>query len=214
MKLGKPEHFLDKTQVRVAAMRRAVAQFRFSSEKLIEPYRHNVDEHTAIYLKGFGNEINLLSAFRDLYFNSRELLDLLLGRIHKATAGSKNQAPKDFLPFVKRLLENEPDSHNLEIIKFLKTNITFIYHIRKIRNQVKNNPSSIEFNFNTDHFEARMLLPIDATEKAILPYLDIKNLDKALNKSSYTCILNLDIAFPEMLYFWTTVHQIQLRDGF
>ncbi len=172
-----------------------------------------VDEHTTLYLKGFGNEINLLSAFRELYFNSRELLDLLLGRIHRATAGSKNQTPMDFMSFVKRLLEDEFDSHNLEIIKFLKTNIPFIYHIRKVRNLVKKNPASIEFNFNTDHFEARIQLPVDATEKTILPHLDIKNLDEALSKSSYSCVLNLDIAFPEMLDFWAKVHQIQLPDA-
>ncbi|MEH2360841.1 hypothetical protein [Nostoc sp.] len=211
MRFGQPHQFLEKDDVRLASINRAIAQFKFSAEQLKEPYLHRVDEHTVLFIKGFGNEINLLSAFRDIYFNSRELLDLLLGRISQQTASSGNQTPKDFLPFAKRLMRGDFDNFNLEIISFLKTNINYIFHLRKIRNEIKKNPSSVEFLFNTDHFEARMSLPIDKSDYELLEHLDIANLDAAKMKFSYACVINLDIAFPEMLEFWKAAFEIQQR---
>jgi hypothetical protein len=213
MKLGRPESFLDNSTVRLAAIDRAIAQFKHSSTQLMAPYRHMVDEHTTMYLKGFGNEINLLAAFRDLYFNSRELLDLLLAHIAGATKTSGSQTPRDFMPFAKALVEGRLSGHKLEILEFLRTNISYIFHIRSIRNEIKRNPSVVEFNFNTDHFEARMRLPVKESEKALLQHLNIKNIDEAIKNESYSCTLNLDLAFPEMKAFWLAVNEVKVRDG-
>lgn len=213
MQLGRSESFLTKSTVRLAAIDRAIAQFAHSSTQLIAPYRHMVDEHTEMYLKGFGNEINLLAAFRDLYFNSRELLDLLLGQISAKTRASGSQTPKDFLPFLRALAAGDLERHKLEILGFLKENITYIFHIRAIRNEIKKDPSAVAFNFNTDHFEARMELPVRESEKALFQHLEIKSIDEALENGRYLCAINLNLAFPEMKAFWTTVNEIKTRDG-
>jgi hypothetical protein len=213
MKLGRPESLLDKSAVRLTAIDRAIAQFTHSSIQLMAPYRHMVDEHTTMYLKGFGNEVNLLSALRDLYFNSRELLDLLLAHIANATRTSGAQTPRDFMPFAKALVAGDLSRHKLKILTFLKNNITYIFHIRSIRNEIKRDPSGVEFNFNTSHFEARMRLPVKESEKILLQHLDIKNINEALKNRSYSCTLILDIAFPEMKDFWLAANEVKARDG-
>ncbi len=213
MKLGSPESFLENSTVRLAAIDRAIAQFAHSSTQLMAPYRHMIDERTRMYLKGFGNEINLLAAFRDLYFNGRELLDLLLAHIANATRKSGAQTSKDFMPFAKALVAGDLSRHKLEILTFLRNNITYIFHIRSIRNEIKRDPSGVEFNFNTSHFEARMRLPVKESEKFLLQHLDIKNIDEALRNGSYSCTLNLDIVFPEMKEFWLAVNDVKARDG-
>lgn len=204
---------MDKVGVRLAGLDRAIAQFQFSSETLIAPHRDKIDDTVTLYIKGFGNEINLLAAFRDLYFNSRELLDYLLGRLSAGTSGTKNQTPRDFLPFFRRLVHGEFDSLNLTTINFLYHNRSFVFHIRKIRNLVKNDPSAVEFIYNTDEFQARMQLPLEQSDHGLLEALDIPNQQDALARGSYFVTLNLGIAFPEMKAFWQAALQGLSSDG-
>ena len=106
------------------------------------------------------------------------------------------------------MMKGDFDDSGLKIIKFLKTNITYLYHIRKVRNEIKNNPATIEFLFKTDHFEARLKVPIKDDEIDLVQYLDILNKDKAVRNKSYLCTYKLDVIFPEMLEFWNTALSI------
>lgn len=202
MKLGRPEQFQDKFTLRLRSIERAVAQYQFSATALRKPFEATLDQHTALFLKGFGNEVNLLAAVREMLFPSRELLDANLGRIAAATAASGAQTARDLIPFLKKLLAGAYDNMEKPIFGFLKNNASYVFHIRKLRNQIKSDPSSAEFNFNTDHFEMRMSLPLKSEDKEILPYLEIANLDEAIRNGRYMSTINLDVYFPEMLQFW------------
>ncbi len=208
MKLGRPGDFGNARSVRIRAIERAIAQYQFSAQETKKHFADKLDEHTALFLKGLGNEVNLLSAFRDLFFNSRELLDYLLIQLNKMTGNTVNQTPRDFLSFAKRMMKGDFDENDLKIIKFLKTNITYIFHIRKVRNEIKNDPSNIEFLFKTDHFEAHLKVPIKDDEMNLVQYLDIKNKDEAIRNESYFCTYILDAIFPEKLKFWNTAFSI------
>lgn len=208
MRLGKPNDFLDKRNIRLRSIERSIAQYNFSANELRKGFADRLDDHVSLFLKGFGNEINLLSAFRELFFNSRELLDLLLLDLNKATVCMAVQTPRDFLPFAKRLMRGEFDQKGFPTLTFLKTNITYIFHIRKVRNEIKNNPANIEFLFNTNHFESRFRVPIKANEIELVQYLDIANRDEALRNKSYSCLYILDAIFPEMLEFWKTAFSL------
>jgi len=109
-------------------------------------------------------------------------------------------------------MKGEYDQSGLRIFGFLKINITYIFHIRKIRNEIKNQPANIKFRFVTDHFEAYFRIPIMKDEMELIQFLDIKNKDEALEKMSYHCIYNLDELFPEMLKFWRTCSSILEKD--
>jgi len=208
MKLGTPNLFYDKRSIRLRSIVRAIAQYRFSSHELRKTIAGKIDEHTSLFLKGFGNEINLLSAFRELFFNSRELLDLLLTQLNRATAGMATQTPRNFLHFAKKVMRGEFDQNGLPIVEFLKTNVTYIFNIRKVRNEIKNNPATIEFVFNTEHFEARFKVPISRDEVDLVQYLDILNKEEAIKNMSYRCTYILDAIFPEMLDFWNTAFSV------
>ncbi|MCT6721616.1 hypothetical protein [Acidovorax sp. K2F] len=202
MKLGRPQQFQDKFTLRLRSIERAVAQYKFSAAALRQPFEATLNQQTALFLKGFGNEVNLLAAVREMLFPSRELLDAYLGRIATATAASGSQTARDLMPFLKKLLAGAYDDMEKPIFGFLKNNASYVFHIRKFRNQIKADPSSAEFNFNTDHFEMRMSLPIKPEDKEILPYLEIANLDEAIRNGCYMSTMNLDMYFPEMLQFW------------
>jgi hypothetical protein len=204
MKLGAPENFKDDRQVRLSSIDRAIAQYQFSSGELKKGFADKLDEHTKLFLKGFGNEINLLAALRDLFFNSRELLDMLLVGMNKRFT----HTPRDFLGFTKKMMHGDFDAYDGKIITFLKNNITFIFHIRKVRNEIKNKPSNIEFRFNTNHFETSFRVPINKDEIELIDYLDIQNKAEALRNMSYQCVYNLDALFPEMALFLKTAFSI------
>ncbi|MCF8051154.1 MAG: hypothetical protein K9L59_07945 [Desulfobacterales bacterium] len=208
MKIGKPDDYLDKRSFRLRSIDRSIAQYRISAYELKKTFADKLDSNVFLFLKGFGNEVNLLSAFRDLFFNSRELLDLLLLELNKATDGKEAQTPRDFLPFAKKLMQGVFDQKRLPTLTFLKTNITYIFHIRKVRNEIKNNPANIEFLFKTDHFEACFRVPIKADEVELVQYLDIANKDEAVRNKSYRCTYILDTIFPEMLVFWKTAFSL------
>jgi len=213
MRLGRPEYFHGDLELRLLSINRAIAQYQFSSKQLKIDFEDKLDQHPQLYIKGFGNEINLLSSFRDLLFNSRELLDFLLIKIHDKTNSKNIQTTKSFLPFAKHLIKNDYDLLGLPIINFLKINITYIFHIRKIRNEIKNHPSNIIFRFVTDHFEAYFNIPVNKEECELIPFLDINHKKEALVNMSYQGIYNLDIFFPEMLEFWNTSFSILEKDS-
>jgi hypothetical protein len=205
MQFGRPEQFHDKIVVRLRAIDRAVAQYQFSADSLKKPIAPTLTHETALFIKGFGNEINLLSATRELYFASRELLDVYLGRLSTSTKRTGKQTPKDCIPFLKRLMAGDFDDLPDPIFQFMKTNVNYIYHIRAVRNELKKNPSNAEFIFNTNHFELRMPLPVKTDESALFPYLDIPNQADAIERKQYIMTLNLDILFPEMKQFWVAM---------
>lgn len=208
MKLGRPEQFLDKISIRIRSIERAVVHYQISAGTLRKPFESTLSENTSLFLKGFGNEVNLLAVTRELLFPSRELLDVYLGRIATATAATGVQTARDFSPFFKRLLAGDYDNLQKPIFEFLKTNATYVFHIRKFRNQLKSDPSAAEFHFNTNHFEMRMSLPVQPGDESILPHLEIANLDDALRTRRYMSTVNLDVYFPEMIQFWRTFESV------
>ncbi len=191
-------------EIRSLLMKKACDDFIFARTQRYEMINEKVDEHTVLFVKGYGNDIEIMSCFRDLLFNSREQLDYLLYCISKKTEHLSVNIPRDFLKFSKRLMSGDFDVYGFELLSFLKINITYIFHIRKIRNEIKNNISNIDFRFVTDHFEAAFLVPIKPDEHELVQYLDIANQSDAFAKGQYHCILNLDIYFPEMIEFWDT----------
>ena len=212
MEFGKPEDFLNNTNIRFRAIDRAISQFEFSTNHFRKQFKDQIDEDTSLFIKGLGNEVNLLSCFRDLLFNSRELLDLLLFRLNQITSDLNIQTSRKFLSFLKTMIKGEYDQNNLAIINLLKTNITYIFHIRKIRNEIKASPSNIKFRLNTNRLESYFTIPIKDDEVELIQYLDIKNKEDALRKKSYDCVFILDEYFPEMLQFWNTCFSILKND--
>lgn len=202
MPLGRPEMFHDKVTIRLRAIDRAIAQYQFSASALRKPFSSRVDEHTVMFVKGFGNEVNLLSATRELFFASRELLDVYLGRLSAATKNSGNQTPKDCLRFLTQLASGQLDSLSHPAVAFFKTNLSYVFYIRKVRNELKSNPSNAEFFFNTDHFELRLPITLSKDEQPLFPYLETAA--KVAN-DAYVVRLNLDIYFPEVREFWVAV---------
>jgi hypothetical protein len=203
VEFGTPERFHDNISVRLLSIKRATAQYIFSKEQLQTRFQGKIDQHTNFIVIGLGNEINLLSSFKELFFNSRELLDILLAKLNSETKNRDFQTARDFLRFSKNMMRGNYDSGNLSTIDFLKENITYIFHIRKIRNEIKNHPSNIKFRY-ANRFEAYFKIPIRDDELELIKYLDIANKNEALKKKSYHCTYILDKIFPEMLQFWNT----------
>jgi len=208
-KLGDPKSFSSNRHLRFQQIKLANKRFaQIKAQRLIQ-ISAKIDEATKLYVKGYGNDDELISCFRELLFNSRELLDSLIYIIYKKT---QKRTRKDFLPFAKKLMKNEYDYLKLDVISALKTDITHIFHIRKFRNEIKTNPSNIEFRFvyrsNTSCFQATFEVPIKRDEKELIPFLDIKNKKAAIERNSYRCTISLDEYFPEMVAFWTSMFKI------
>lgn len=199
-KLFKNDHILRFEQLEYANKRFTKIAIAKNNE-----VKDKVDKYTKLFIKGYGNDQDLISCFRELLVNSRELLDSLLFYINKAT---KNNTKKSFLPFAKSLMNGQYDKNALPILNFLKTNITYIFHIRKFRNELKNKISNIEFLLVTNRIVAKFELPIAKDETELIPYLDIENRDQALARGSYFCQLTLNEYFPEVIQFWKTVFEI------
>lgn len=205
VKFGVPESFSKDHILRYEQLVYANGRFKqVSAQKALE-LKDKIDDKTKLFIKGYGTDKELISCFRELLFNSRELLDSLLFYINKITNNSTN---KNFLPFAKSLMENEYDKYNLKIINFLKINFTYIFHIRKFRNELKNRPSNIEFVFVTNRIRARFKVPIKSDEQEFIRYLEINNKDEVEKNNSYFCTLILNEYFPEIVKFWDTVFKI------
>ena len=209
-KIGRPELLKKDHEIRFTQIQSANQRFNVIRSNKEKHLTCNIDQYTKLYIKGLGNDSELVSCFRELLFNSRELLDSLLFYISKTTNKKTNSK---FLIFAKKLMENSYDKLNLEILNFLKNNITYIFHIRKFRNEIKNKISNIEFFYVTNHVEAVFKVPIKNDEKELIPYLDINNKDEAIKNNSYNCKLNLDKYFPEMAKFWETVSTIMEKQN-
>lgn len=208
-KIGNPKDFFSDKDLRFRQIILANKRFNQIKAKRLVEISSRTDEYTKLYIKGYGNDPELMSCLRELLFNSRELLDWLIHTIHQKT---QKKTKKDFLGFAKGLMKDEYDNYELDIIKLLKTNITYIFHIRKFRNEIKNRISNIEFIFNNNHFEARFRVPIKPDEEELIPYLDIKNKKAAIEKNSYHCTIVLDEYFPEMVEFWTSIFDMMQKD--
>ena len=211
MEFGRPEDFHDNKKIRLLAIERAIAQYQFSAQHHKAKFQDKIDEHTKLFIKGLGNEINFLSCFKELFFNSRELLDILLTKLNKETENRDFQTAHSFLTFAKKMMNGDYDVCNLGIIEFLKTNVTYIFHIRKVRNEIKNSPSNIKFCY-VNRFEAYFKVPIKEDELELIKFLDIKNKDEALKNKSYHCTYILDEIFPELLKFWNVCFSILDND--
>jgi len=213
MRIGRPEQFKNKVSVRLEAIDLAASQYRISASKLLEGIQTPDEGKVVLFVKGFGNEATLLTTVRELYFNSRELLDYVLGRLNSATQGKPHQTPRDFLPFLRKLTRGELDSHQLNTLFILKKSAGFIFHIRKIRNLIKSDPSRIEFVFNTTGFEAHMRLPLDKCDEELAHLLNIHDLEQAVANGSYGAIVKLDKAFSGLRTFWDAVLLQMSADG-
>ena len=211
MEFGSPENFRDNIEVRLLLIEKAIAQYQFSAKHLKTQFEDKIDQHTSFFVKGLGNEINFLSSFKELFFNSRELLDALLAKLNSETTGRDSQTAQKFLPFSKKMMKGDYDSNNLATIEFLKTNITYIFHIRKVRNEIKNSPSNVKFRY-ANRFEAYFKVPIKDDELELIKFLDIENKDEALRNKFYYCTYKLDEIFPEMLLFWKSCFSILDND--
>jgi len=196
--------FKSDSEIRLRSLRLANERFLAYRGSILKQIGGKIDQNTTFFLKGYGNNPDLMSCFRELMFNSRELLDDLLIKLNIATRGKAIQTARDFLPFSRNMVNGEYDRLKLEIIEFLKTNITYVFHIRKIRNEIKNRVSNIKFRFVTNHIESYFRVPIKGDEIELVQYLDIMNKDEAMENGNYGCVFNLDVYFPEMLEFWKT----------
>jgi len=199
---------LSDVEVRMQSLTIANKRFFKWRKDAFARIKDKLDEKTVLFIKGYGNNPELISCLRELMFNSRELLDYLLIVLNKQTEQNSTQTPKKFLPFAKGLMKNKYNGIGLKIIPFLQTNITYIFHIRKFRNEIKNKPSNLKFRWVTDHLESYFKIPIKNDEKDLIEFLDIGNKKQAIEKGGYNCTLNLDEYFPEMIEFWK--HTLEL----
>lgn len=209
-KIGRPEVFKKDYEILFNQIQYANQRFNVIRSNIEKNLAYKINQYTKLYIKGLGNDTELISCFRELLFNSRELIDKLLFFISEIT--NKNTSSK-FLNFFKQLMKNSYNNLNMEILNFIRNNITYIFHIRKFRNEIKNKISNIEFLYITNHIEARFKVPIKNDEKELIQYLDINNKNKAINNNSYNCILNLDTYFPEAVKFWETVFTIMEKQN-
>jgi hypothetical protein len=205
VKFGSPELFFKDHEVRFGQLITANNRFQQISAAKRDQVKDKVDDHTSLFIKGYGTDPELISCFRELLFNSRELLDSLLFYIQKETEGKTN---KKFLPFAKSLMSGSYDDIQYEILPFLKLNFTYVFHLRKFRNEIKNRVSNIEFLLITKQVTARFQVPIPSDEKALIEFLEINNKDQAMKKGSYYCQINLSEYFPGVIDFWRTVFSI------
>ena len=77
------------------------------------------------------------------------------------------------------------DDIDLKIIPFLKENFTYVFHIRKFRNEIKNKVSNIEYLLMTNQLIAKFQLPIAADEMELFEFLEINEKEKVIKQGSY-----------------------------
>ena len=202
VQFGSPELFEKDHLIRFQQLEYANNRFHQILSNKRNQVKDKVDEFTTLFVKGYGNDPELISCIRELFFNSRELLDSLLFYINKST---ENQTNKSFIPFFKTLMKGDYDKIDLTILSFLKDNFTYVFHIRKFRNEIKNKISNAEFILVTDKIIAKFKLPIKQDERDLIEFLEIPKKEEALSKGLYHCQLNLNIYFPEIIDFWRLV---------
>jgi len=203
-KLGGKE--LNDDNLRIESLKSENENFLRIRKKLFNNEKYKIDKYTTLYLKGYGNNPELLNSIRNLLFNSRELIDSILLKLNKLTKCQKHQTSKKFSEFIKQLVDGTYGNSN--ILGFIKTNLTFLFHIRKVRNIIKTNPSLIKFRMVADHLEMHFIMPLLDDELYLIPYLEIKGKDKALINKSYHATFILDKYYPEMVEFWEETRRV------
>lgn len=198
--------FLNDDNLRIEQLKIENENFQKIKEKLFKKEEDKLDKNPILYIKGYGNNPELLNSFKNLIFTSRELIDSTLLKLNTITKDQPHQTSKKFPVFVKQLLEGlyEPS----RMLNFIKINLTFLFHIRKVRNIIKTNPSLIEFRMITNHLRAHLIMPLSDDELYLIPSLDIKGKDKALENKSYHATFILDKYYPEMVEFWKTTESV------
>ncbi len=204
-------NYLDNNQIRLDLMKKAKAEFEDIKKNRLAQIGDKLDEKVVLFIKGYGNDIELISCFRQIVFNAREILDSILALLNILTAKERVRTSRKFLLFAKSLMRGDYDRTNLEIIPFLKTNITYIFSIRKIRNEIKSNISNIQFRFVTNQLQAYFEVPIKGDEIELIQYLNIGNKVKALENRSYHSTIILDVYFSELIEFCSVMFSI-IRD--
>ena len=208
MEIGSPDLFHNDLTIRINSLKRTISEYEFLSKNTRNLYSEKIDPYTTCFVKGLGNKIEFHRLFRDLFFNSRELLDFILIVLNKNFGTNR-----EFLKFFDKLIIGDYESLNIKIIDFLKNNLTYVFHIRKVRNEIKNKPSNIKFRFVTDHIESYFSVPILRNEdERFLDFLSLKNKEEAISKRRYSIVINLDLYFPEILVFWNTCLLILKKD--
>ena len=204
-KFGIPEDFKKDHILRHEQLVYANERFNEISTSKKQAVQNRITKNTNMFIKGYGNDPALISCFKELLFNSRELLDSLLIYINKATNGNTN---KHFLKFSKALMSGKYDKFELSILNFLKENFTYVFHIRKFRNEAKNKISNFEFILITNNIIAKLKILIQQNELELIPYLEISDQEKAIKEMSYGCQITLDEYFPEIVNFWKIIFDI------
>ncbi|MBF0252559.1 MAG: hypothetical protein HQL29_01970 [Candidatus Omnitrophica bacterium] len=203
--------YLSDNSIRLELINEAYKKYLEIEQKKFEIEKDMIDEHTKFYLNGYGNDIQLINCLSEVMFRSRELLDSLLWMLNKITKGKTS---KNFLKFSKALMNGEYDEFEIGILEVLKANISFIFHIRKIRNEIKNKPSNIKFRIVTDHLQCYFELPIKSDEKEFISkYIVFKNKEEGLNKGAYFCTLKLKQWFLDLMGFWDHIFRIIKNDS-
>lgn len=199
-------NYLNDDDLRMKALKSENDNYLRIKNNLFNLEKDKIDKYVVLYIKGYGNSPELLNSFKTLLFNSRELLDSTLFRLNSLTKDKKHQTSKDFSTFIKQLSNNMYECSR--ILNFFKINITFLFHIRKVRNIIKTNPSMIEFRMVTNHLEAHLVIPLSEDELYLVPLLDVKGKDKILENESYHATFILDKYYPETIEFWRTVEEV------
>ena len=91
VQFGSPQLYEKDHRVRFGQILYANRRFEEITAERKEQVKDKVDDHTTLFIKGYGTDTELISCFRELLFNSRELLDSLLFYINKATNGKTNK---------------------------------------------------------------------------------------------------------------------------
>ena len=197
--------FLKDNQIRIKSLEKGLQDYKKIKQKRLIQLGHMIDGKTTLFLKGYGNDIDLLRCLREFMFNAREILDSLLAFLNNLTANKKVATSGDFVPFIKKLAKGNYDNIGLDILRFIKTNISYVFQIRKIRNEIKYNISNIKFRLVGNDLQAYFVLPLEDKEFELISFLDIRNKKAAIKNKFYHVTIILDKYFPELIEFCNTI---------
>lgn len=197
--------FDDNLTIRLKAVDLAVASYQRTTavlrEQHIDPLLR-IAPNVTIHLKSMGHQANLMFDTRALFQASRELVDLYLGRLWRATATGGTRTPVKFKDFISRLASGDYDSRPEPIFAWLKQGIQWLYIIRAVRNELKVNPSRAQFYIDTGRFMMKISLPFSQQDEVMLPFLNLRNLDQARANRRFFLTLSLDEQFLKASSLW------------
>lgn len=193
--------YLSDNQIKIESLRKSLSDYEKIKQQRLAELGNKIDKNTTFFLKGYGNDIDLTRYMREFMFNVREILDSLLAILNNLTANERVAISGDFMQFLKKLAKGNYDNIDLDILRFIKTNISYVFQIRKIRNEIKNNISNIKFRLVNKDLQAYFMLSLEDSEIELLPFLDIRNREEAIKNMSYHATIILDKYFPELIEF-------------